>query len=971
MGATSSYVYKESTSLSSLISFMKDPRTALLDSRNYYGDVFLIESALVGTKIAGLCGPEALQQFEAKLLDGSLVKDGAFPPSIVDLLGPVMSTLDGDAHDRKKAAIVDALSPEKLALYKPIIRRIVQTEHAVWGAHGGSISIAVNTKELVFKVLMAVLYGLEGNYDAYRSYVDDFVASIKNSAKVADAYGLECRKQFVDEIINPALDAAKARAATNTSKASVLDFLVAANELSDEDIRTEGFHVMFAGFGGLATMTTNMVTAAVTHADARAKLFAARDEFVHKFGDDRWDHFESLGYANQFILEVKRVYVAGPTQTYAKATRDVEIVTKHGVFKIPKGTLVMAGLEATNKDPDVWTNPQSFDPDRFLAFDIEKEQYKFCPHSFGTAKTRRCAGEQLSTLVLQTVLVSYFDYVWKMIPNQDYSLEPNSVTAVPQGKLMAVGFQPNKDGKAKFGLAGTEEDWKFLRRPDVQELTGHSTTEYFDDSRLDLWTRLMIKLISKKQRLWNRPYANSALTIPKEQVELEKITLIQTNIQVPIVDEDWPCQPWLEIKQSNMLRDYAPFVDDFNHPWLPAEDGERYVMSKVGHMWPRVNVHWNDRYSDRALELFVFNGMASHLVHKLPQAHEDGSYYGVLLNFMQVLDVRPGFAKYGADAYFDKTGKIVKIQRGNTTYTKSDKEWEYVKMCFRGSCQTKVTAVDHLLGVHSTAANYLTTSSREQLPVNHPLRRLIKPFTFRSVSINYGAGRSLFWPNGMLQRAYALSTAGMKQVWDYGLSHFEFLPFPARIAKQQIDTLELSFHKDGLDYWNVVFNFVSDYVNLYFVDDAAVTGDNDVVNFWNYVTKVSPAPLPSLSKQSLKDFIAEGIFLVSSMHNHLGTIAEYVSDPAFCPSAWVEGELAARPGNAVRLALIMTATGFIQPAITEDFSHVLLDDAAKALARRFTADCFAFIKVVDERNTTRVQPFQSFNPKTMEMAVSI
>ncbi|EQC28006.1 hypothetical protein SDRG_14278 [Saprolegnia diclina VS20] len=67
----------------------------------------------------------------------------------------------------------------------------------------------------------------------------------------------------------------------------------------------------------------------------------------------------------------------------------------------------------------------------------------------------------------------------------------------------------------------------------------------------------------------------------------------------------------------------------------------------------------------------------------------------------------------------------------------------------------------------------------------------------------------------------------------------------------------------------------------------------------------------------------------------------------------------------------MIITGFDQPQITEDFSHVMLDDAAMNVARAFTADVKAQIPVVNQRNATRVQPFQSFNPSTMEMAVGI
>ncbi|RHY31695.1 hypothetical protein DYB32_003251 [Aphanomyces invadans] len=933
MGASaSSFVAKESTSLSTLIAFSKDPRTALLSARDHFGDIFLVESAFVTTRIAGLCGPEALQQFEEKMLEGALVREGAFPPSILALLGPILVTMDGEVHRTKKNALLRAVSPVQLDVYKPIIRRIIQAEHSKWAAHGGAISFALNTKILVFKILLAVLYGMEGEFDSFRTYIEDYVAAIKQSAKTTSAHGVTCRATFIAEILEPAIAAAKARQQVNATSSgpleSVLDVLVASGELNDDDLKNEGFHIMFAGFGGLSAAATNLITAAVVFPEIRAQVFAARDKYLSKFGDDRWGHLDDLGYLNKYILEVKRFFLAGPTQVYAKAARDVDLVTSKGVFHLSKGSLVMAGLEATNHDPDVWAAPNTFDPSRFNDADIDAahgvkntRKYSFCPHGFGDVRNRRCAGEELSTIVMQSLLVSYFDFTWKMVPGQNYTLQPNSVTAVPVGLLMAMGFQRQQDdgsGNLDYGVVGSHADWKFLRRPDVQELTGHNAAEYFDDSRLDLWTRLMIKLISKKQSVWNRPYAQSALSLPMEQVVLDKITLIQTQIEIPTVDEDWPSQPWLEIQQSNLLRDHAPFVDDFDHPWLPAEDGERYVMSKVGHMWPRVNVHWNDRYSDRALELLVFHGLGSHLVQKLPQEHDDGSYYV---------------------------------------------PWE--------SLQTKVTAVDHLLGVHATAANYLVTSSREKLPVNHPLRRLIKPFVFRSVAINYSAGRALFWPNGMLQRAYALTTAGMKSTWEFGLSQFEYATFPDRIARQQIDTLTIPFHEDGLDYWNIMIKFVSSYVDLYYPDDASIQHDDDVVAFWSNLTAVSPAPLPDLNKSNLKDFLAEGFFLVSSMHNHLGTIAEYVSDPAFCPSAWVEGELSARPGNAVRLALIMTATGFTQPSITEDFSHVMLDDAAKAIVRTFTADVKAQIKVVDARNATRVQPFQSFNPKTMEMAVSI
>ncbi|CAK4072558.1 unnamed protein product [Aphanomyces euteiches] len=86
-----------------------------------------------------------------------------------------------------------------------------------------------------------------------------------------------------------------------------------------------------------------------------------------------------------------------------------------------------------------------------------------------------------------------------------------------------------------------------------------------------------------------------------------------------------------------------------------------------------------------------------------------------------------------------------------------------------------------------------------------------------------------------------------------------------------------------------------------------------------------PGPFPRLRLPNLKNVLAQYIVWVTAIHNHVGTLAEYVSDPAFVGSSWVEGEMASRPGDGVRYALLTSITGFEQPSILEDFSHVMLD----------------------------------------------
>jgi hypothetical protein len=125
----------------------------MTDHRDMYGDIFITGSSLI-KEIVGFCGPEAIAQFNAGLEDGSIVREGAFPPPIVgelcclkfvsfaagslllftirqfrrrqppglldmyvldiyvrsaELLGPILPMYDGPKHTRVKEVVLDAL----------------------------------------------------------------------------------------------------------------------------------------------------------------------------------------------------------------------------------------------------------------------------------------------------------------------------------------------------------------------------------------------------------------------------------------------------------------------------------------------------------------------------------------------------------------------------------------------------------------------------------------------------------------------------------------------------------------------------------------------------------------------------------------------------------------------------------------------------------------------------------------------
>lgn len=95
-----------------------------------------------------------------------------------------------------------------------------------------------------------------------------------------------------------------------------------------------------------------------------------------------------------------------PLPLYGRDTLEDIVV---GGYEIPKGTPVVISPYATHHRPELWTNPDTFDPDRFLPnAESERHRYAYIPFSAGP---RICIGNHFAlmeaTLVLTTLLRNF------------------------------------------------------------------------------------------------------------------------------------------------------------------------------------------------------------------------------------------------------------------------------------------------------------------------------------------------------------------------------------------------------------------------------------------------------------------------------------------------------------------------------------------------------------------------------------
>jgi cytochrome P450 len=158
----------------------------------------------------------------------------------------------------------------------------------------------------------------------------------------------------------------------------------------DDDI-IAGFYlgVMAAAFDTTSAAVTSMAYALATHPEWQDKLVAEAKELPEQITAD---DLKKLELCDQAWCETLRRYpVAGDLPR--RTLRDVEVLG----HRIPAGAMVFVSIGTLHFDPEVWSEPDKWDPDRFSPARAEDRKKRGSYLPFG-AGVHSCIGAQLSTM---------------------------------------------------------------------------------------------------------------------------------------------------------------------------------------------------------------------------------------------------------------------------------------------------------------------------------------------------------------------------------------------------------------------------------------------------------------------------------------------------------------------------------------------------------------------------------------------
>ncbi|XP_065769710.1 cytochrome P450 4A11-like isoform X2 [Muntiacus reevesi] len=160
------------------------------------------------------------------------------------------------------------------------------------------------------------------------------------------------------------------------------------SSLSDEDLRAEVDTFMFEGHDTTASGISWILYALASHPKHQQRC---REEIQSLLGDDTsitWDHLDQMPYTTMCIKEALRLYPPVP----AIGRELSKPITFPDGRSLPAGILVSLSFYGLHHNPNVWLNPEVFDPSRF-APGSTRHSHAFLPFSGGS---RNCIGKQFA-----------------------------------------------------------------------------------------------------------------------------------------------------------------------------------------------------------------------------------------------------------------------------------------------------------------------------------------------------------------------------------------------------------------------------------------------------------------------------------------------------------------------------------------------------------------------------------------------
>jgi retinoid hydroxylase len=385
-----------------------------------YGNIFKISlpEAIGFGKCACLIGPEANQL---------VLKDGA--DKLSSRLGnrslePIVSKdlvllQDGAEHRASRKLILPMFHHQAIASYFDTIQAVVTETVANWGKQG-TISLETEMRKLTLAIAVRTFLGSEKTeeIDRVSQWYVTLVNSLNGMVKWDNPVtfygrGQAARRKIADYIRQIIKD--RIELGDLEKSKDVIGFLMSivdedGNKFTETQIINQAIGFLFAAHETTSSLMNWLMFELGNRPEWRQKL---RDELQQVAGNEplKLQQLRQLPQLSNVLKEGERLYP--PAHALSRAVvEDIE----YAGYTIPAGWYIVIFPSMTHRMPEIYKEPDSFDPDRFAPPREEDKKYPYSLIGFGGG-AHSCIGMDFANMEMKIILSTLLQkYDWTVTP---------------------------------------------------------------------------------------------------------------------------------------------------------------------------------------------------------------------------------------------------------------------------------------------------------------------------------------------------------------------------------------------------------------------------------------------------------------------------------------------------------------------------------------------------------------------------
>jgi retinoid hydroxylase len=345
----------------------------------------------------------------------------SWPPSTQALLGKQSLALQiGEIHQKRRKLLVQAFLPRALSGYIETMEAITQRYADRW-VQQETLTWYPELRNMTFDIACKLLVGLDEGSKTQLGHL--FETWCKGLFTIPLAlpwtkFGRACKSR--DRLLKQLETIVSQRLQATDPGQDTLGLLIQAQDedgtrLDLEELKDQIQLLLFAGHETLTSAIASFCLLMAQHPDVVDKLREEQTHFINQ--PLTLDVLRQMTYLEQVLQEVLRLIppVGG-------GFRQVLKTCEFGGYQIPEGWAVLYQIGPTQKDGQLYPQPDQFDPERFSAQqNAERPKYGYVPFGGGI---RECIGKEFARLEMKIFAAHLVrGYEWELLPNQQLELE--------------------------------------------------------------------------------------------------------------------------------------------------------------------------------------------------------------------------------------------------------------------------------------------------------------------------------------------------------------------------------------------------------------------------------------------------------------------------------------------------------------------------------------------------------------------